>query len=521
VALGQDIVLTRTVALGDPTQNLKWGEVAIVACPIAPNEAALAMLSADGNRVYAVTTLDSFASSTLDPIPLAATVDPFVAASPQTGTIFVGGFSGSTIYGHRKIAGSAAVTSTPELAMVASAFGVDKPFAAIGPWPSPHTTPEVLHVAAIGAGGIAWAFHSRDEGDVGTEVPIEGDPGYPQLIHAEESSSAVTYGDGAYPLVVPSGPRAGRVIVPYAVRNSSGTRFLPAVTYTDTAGDSDGPNGRPWEQKVDLNSFGPSPGLPINVAAADKPFPSAAIDPIDPSIVYIAFIGNTGDTGSSDIFVARGTTDALAANMPLVFPPEDIVHITDTMLRPGGVDEGQTDESKVSIVIDSQQGVNLLYSRVPTFGQRQAVVRYARWESFQSLKNLDAGLVKSLSGPFDTWAGDHFDYQMMCLAGCQLYAAYPTNESGAWDMHVSVIRLNTQRCEPDPHCYANCDQSTTPPILNVADFTCFLQSFADGQSLDPNVQLTHYANCDQSTQQPVLNVADFTCFLQKMAAGCS
>ncbi len=29
-------------------------------------------------------------------------------------------------------------------------------------------------------------------------------------------------------------------------------------------------------------------------------------------------------------------------------------------------------------------------------------------------------------------------------------------------------------------CYANCDNSTTAPVLNVADFTCFLQAFAAG-----------------------------------------
>ena len=29
-----------------------------------------------------------------------------------------------------------------------------------------------------------------------------------------------------------------------------------------------------------------------------------------------------------------------------------------------------------------------------------------------------------------------------------------------------------------------------------------------------------YANCDGSTSAPVLNVLDFTCFLQKFAAGC-
>jgi hypothetical protein len=60
-------------------------------------------------------------------------------------------------------------------------------------------------------------------------------------------------------------------------------------------------------------------------------------------------------------------------------------------------------------------------------------------------------------------------------------------------------------------CYANCDQSTAAPVLNVADFTCFLQRFAAGDN---------YANCDQSTAPPVLNVADFTCFLQRFAAGC-
>jgi hypothetical protein len=61
-------------------------------------------------------------------------------------------------------------------------------------------------------------------------------------------------------------------------------------------------------------------------------------------------------------------------------------------------------------------------------------------------------------------------------------------------------------------CYANCDGSTAPPVLNVGDFTCFLQRFAAGDA---------YANCDQSTAPPVLNVGDFTCFLQRFAAGCS
>ena len=62
-----------------------------------------------------------------------------------------------------------------------------------------------------------------------------------------------------------------------------------------------------------------------------------------------------------------------------------------------------------------------------------------------------------------------------------------------------------------PQCYANCDGSSIPPVLNVLDFNCFLNQFASGGS---------YANCDGSTIAPVLNVLDFNCFLNRFAAGC-
>jgi hypothetical protein len=61
-------------------------------------------------------------------------------------------------------------------------------------------------------------------------------------------------------------------------------------------------------------------------------------------------------------------------------------------------------------------------------------------------------------------------------------------------------------------CYANCDGSVTPPVLNIADFSCFLNNFAAGNP---------YANCDDSTTPPVLNIADFSCFLNRFAAGCT
>jgi hypothetical protein len=60
-------------------------------------------------------------------------------------------------------------------------------------------------------------------------------------------------------------------------------------------------------------------------------------------------------------------------------------------------------------------------------------------------------------------------------------------------------------------CYANCDSSTQPPILNVLDFVCFQAAYAQGSST---------ANCDNSTQPPILNVLDFVCFQAKYAQGC-
>jgi hypothetical protein len=72
------------------------------------------------------------------------------------------------------------------------------------------------------------------------------------------------------------------------------------------------------------------------------------------------------------------------------------------------------------------------------------------------------------------------------------------------------VRVTTWRCAPPP-CYANCDESTTAPILNVDDFLCFINRFA---TEDP------WANCDGSTSVPVLNVDDFSCFLNAFALGC-
>jgi hypothetical protein len=82
-------------------------------------------------------------------------------------------------------------------------------------------------------------------------------------------------------------------------------------------------------------------------------------------------------------------------------------------------------------------------------------------------------------------------------------AGYSSLDFGDYELHTGFTASS---------CYANCDGSTAPPILNVNDFQCFLNKYA---AHDP------WANCDGSTTAPILNVNDFQCFLNKFAAGCS
>ncbi len=57
-------------------------------------------------------------------------------------------------------------------------------------------------------------------------------------------------------------------------------------------------------------------------------------------------------------------------------------------------------------------------------------------------------------------------------------------------------------------CQADCDASGG---LNANDFMCFLNLYAAGDA---------YANCDGSSSPPVLTANDFQCYLNRFAAGC-
>ncbi|MFN0133894.1 MAG: GC-type dockerin domain-anchored protein [Phycisphaerales bacterium] len=88
----------------------------------------------------------------------------------------------------------------------------------------------------------------------------------------------------------------------------------------------------------------------------------------------------------------------------------------------------------------------------------------------------------------------------------------PTGTDPCGDNPMEVVTGMLETPAQTPSCPANCDGSTSSPVLNINDFACFLNLYAAGDSR---------ANCDGSTSSPVLNVNDFACFLNAYAAGCS
>jgi serine protease AprX len=93
------------------------------------------------------------------------------------------------------------------------------------------------------------------------------------------------------------------------------------------------------------------------------------------------------------------------------------------------------------------------------------------------------------------------------------------NTFRGWHLNNVRVQAEVVGC-PSQTCYANCDGSTTAPVLNVDDFSCFINAFAAAQALSHEQQVASYANCDGSTVAPALNVDDFSCFINAFAQGC-
>jgi hypothetical protein len=86
---------------------------------------------------------------------------------------------------------------------------------------------------------------------------------------------------------------------------------------------------------------------------------------------------------------------------------------------------------------------------------------------------------------------------------------------------LSLVNEESVAQSGQRECYANCDGSTTEPILNANDFLCFVNEFVAALALPHAEQVQQYANCDGSTASPALTVDDFICFINSFATGCA
>ena len=63
------------------------------------------------------------------------------------------------------------------------------------------------------------------------------------------------------------------------------------------------------------------------------------------------------------------------------------------------------------------------------------------------------------------------------------------------------------RCEPT--CYADCDTSTGPGVLDIFDYLCFQNSFVNSEP--------YACDCDPD---PACHIFDFLCFQDVFVGGC-
>jgi hypothetical protein len=182
-------------------------------------------------------------------------------------------------------------------------------------------------------------------------------------------------------------------------------------------------------------------------------------------------------------------------------PCRNIAKWTGTTWQPlaAGVGDGSPNFANVNALaaFDDGGGTGLVAAGTFTTAGGQPAAHIAMWRGGQWL-TLGSGI----NGPVNALAVIDLDRsgpQAASLVAGGLF----TSAGGIPSANVAVYRS----CA----CYANCDRSSQPPVLNVLDFNCFLSRFA---AADP------YANCDGSSAPPALNVLDFNCFLGRFAAGC-
>jgi photosystem II stability/assembly factor-like uncharacterized protein len=213
---------------------------------------------------------------------------------------------------------------------------------------------------------------------------------------------------------------------------------------------------------------------------------------------------NTIYTGSSGgkVFV---TTDASMWNDRSVGLPTG--QISDIILSPADpatayVAFSNSSGPRVLRTINSGMNWTDVTGALPSGVRAKALEVDWRFSPPDLYVGTGAGIYWSFNGG-QTWTKDGTDLPNVNIGDLAIDPVRNTITAGTYGRGAWRANLRTPSA-----CYANCDGSTTLPLLNVNDFVCFQSRFA---AADP------YADCDQNS---TLNVNDFVCFQAAFAAGC-
>jgi hypothetical protein len=203
-------------------------------------------------------------------------------------------------------------------------------------------------------------------------------------------------------------------------------------------------------------------------------------------------------------------------------PAVNAAHFSVGQAATGGGEQG----------IELTQPMTLVAGTAYDFGFNWAAIRYVGGNNLEggvfSLIVDDQVLAMQAAGTTsaELWHYGRIDHQFIppvsgtYLVGVRITRPFGVTAGGPVAQNLRQIVGNFTPTGSSGACYANCDSSTVEPVLNVDDFTCFINEFASAQTLPYEQQVTSYANCDGSTVTPVLNVDDFTCFINRFAQGC-
>ena len=313
---------------------------------------------------------------------------------------------------------------------------------------------------------------------------------------------------GVAPLVVRSGPNAGRLVVAYRLGTSP--EFARRIEWCyhngPVAGSPDG-----WSSAGILSSTTvPLPPEPIHGYNGDslagafeaQNFPSIAADPNNPDVVYISFAGSatavaTGHDQNVDIYIARvqfvGTEEHTV----------EVKRITDEMLG----ELAGSDQFFPVVTVDGYGGINLAYvwldiTEVANMAYMR--IKYTRMPNWSTLPTPDVTLALTPYFPVPHLPSNPAqqgidEYISIASSGCLIYVSHfeCEPEFNYSTTNVYVTRLSI--------CPADVDDNG---LVEIDDVAAFGAAYAS------------QANPADVNRDGLCNASDIAAFLNAYACGC-